>query len=61
MKIEMKFDIKERVGINELEREGVVKEIRFADSGGMYRVRYFDKGEANDVWFYEEELSNAKK
>lgn len=56
MKIETKYDIKDKVKILELERSGYITAIYIGRGYYQYYVRYFDKCEAKDVYFYEQEL-----
>jgi hypothetical protein len=59
MTIELKFQLRQRVKIKELNREGVVNGIMIDDSGICFRVRYFDNGSLQTVWFYDFELEAA--
>lgn len=56
MNIDCKFNLKERVRIPELNREGVVTALMIYDAGLSVRVRYFDHGKAESTWFYPDEL-----
>lgn len=57
---ELKFDLYSKVNIIELKREGLITEINITKIGIKYCVRYFDKAEANMVWFLEDELEEKK-
>jgi hypothetical protein len=52
----LKFKLKDKVIIVELNTPGMVRRIQIEESGTLYEVRYFSNGEAHGVWFYEEEL-----
>ena len=54
--IEIKYEIGSKVRIIELEVIGIVKSIWITQQGIEYQVRYFDKAEANTIYFYEDEL-----
>lgn len=54
------FDLKQRVWINEIEREGMVLMVSFDVMGINYKVRYFIDGVKHEVDFYEHELSEVK-
>lgn len=54
------FDLKQRVWIKEIEREGVVLTVIFDVMGVTYKVRYFIDGVKHEVDFYEHELSGVK-
>jgi hypothetical protein len=56
----MKFKLKDRVYIIELDMTGIVRRIQLEESGTLYEVRYFSNGEAHGVWFYEDELRDKK-
>ena len=56
---ELKFQINEKVKINELERTGRIISIWITKSGIQYEVRYFDKCEARNVYFYEDEIARS--
>ena len=54
-----KFSIKDRVSIKEIMIKGTIKSIWITEKGIKYEVRYFDKAEPQEVYFYEEELSTV--
>jgi len=54
----MRFNLKEKVRIVELNRTGIIKSIFISESGTQYQVRYFDNAEAKTIYFYEEELES---
>ena len=56
---EIKFQINEKVKINELERIGRINSVWITKTGIQYEVRYFDKCEAKNVYFYEDEIARA--
>jgi len=56
MKIETVYNINDCVSIVELERKGRIVSIFITATGMQYSVRYFWNGEANTVYFYEEEI-----
>lgn len=58
--MKFKFNLKDRVFINELQLLGMVRRIQIEESGILYEVRYLYNAEAHAVWFYEEELSEPK-
>ena len=58
--LNLKFNLKDKVQITELERPGRVLAIYVSDTGIQYQVRYFDNEEAKTVYFYEDELEHAK-
>ena len=58
MNLNTEFDLNSIVIIDQLKRQGRIKEISLTKSGLMYRVRYFDMAELHNVWFYEDELSH---
>ena len=52
-----RYALKDRVRIKELEMMiGTVRQCLLVYTGIQYEVRYFDKGDAKTVWFYEDEL-----
>jgi len=53
----IEFDLRDRVRITELEREGTVVSIWITECGVQYQVRYFDNAEARTVYFFEDELT----
>ena len=58
--LNLKFNLKDKVQITELERPVRVLAIYVSDTGIQYQVRYFDNEEAKTVYFYEDELEHAK-
>lgn len=60
MKIEIKFDINDKVKITPLNCKGIIQSIWITEKGIKYEVRYFDKAEAKNIYFYAEELERIK-
>ena len=60
MKIEIKYNIKDRVNIIPLRCKGRVMSIWITDKGIRYEVRYFDEAKVKEVYFYAEELEYLK-
>lgn len=54
--LDIKFELKAKVKIIELDRIGVVIGQYNSDTGIQYQVRYFYEGEVKTVYFYEDEL-----
>lgn len=54
--IPIDYQLKQRVKIPEINREGIVTAIMLETSGVMYHIRYFDNGKPETVWFYNHEL-----
>jgi hypothetical protein len=61
MTYEVKFDLKQKVRITELERNGIVNGIFIGLNGIEYKVRYFDNCESKEVYFYEFELEKVNE
>jgi hypothetical protein len=60
--IEVKFNLLEKVFIEELKVYGIIMQINITEIGTQYQVRYFDNSQAQTVWFFEFELlKNEKK
>lgn len=55
MKIETKYEIGQEVLIEQLKISGVVQAIYYLNQI-EYRVRYFDSGNIQDPYFFENEL-----
>jgi len=55
--IHIKFDLKDRVLIREVQRPGVVDAITLDYLGIQYRVAYWDNSKRETVWLPEEELT----
>ena len=55
--IHVKFDLKDRVLIREVQRPGVVDAITLDYLGIQYRVAYWDNSKRETVWLPEEELT----
>lgn len=56
-----KFKIMDIVTIKELKITGTIRQCLIVYTGIQYEVRYFDKGDAKTVWFYEDELTQLTK
>ena len=54
--IKLQYGIGVRVRVKELDRRGVVIAVLLDRYGTRYDVRYFDKAEAREVYFFEDEL-----
>lgn len=52
----MKFNIKDKVSIKQLDWDGIILAIFIGETGIQYKVRYFYNGDAKEIYFYEEEL-----
>jgi hypothetical protein len=61
MKISTKFDINQKVYIDELKLYGKIKSIFVTRSSTEYNVRYFDSGKPLEVYFLEDEISLEQK
>lgn len=57
MILETKFDLKQLVKINEINKNGRIVAIYISETGNQFSVRYFIEGVAHTNYFYEEELS----
>jgi len=57
MKIETKYDIKQKVCIIDLGLPGRVLAIFIGDSGIQYKVQYVCDGTYKDAYLFEDELS----
>ena len=55
--IHVKFDLKDRVLIREVQRPGVIDAITLDYLGIQYRVAYWDNSKRETVWLPEEELT----
>lgn len=55
MTIETKYEIGQRVLIEQLKISGVIQAIYYLNQV-EYRVRYFDSGNIQDPYFFENEL-----
>lgn len=53
------FSLGQRVRIKELNRPGRVLAIFIGDTGYQYKVRYFDDGDAKEVYFFTDELEEV--
>lgn len=62
MKFNTKFDLYEKVYINEIKLYGVIVNIYISgdDKLVQYNLRYFVDSKANTCYFYEDELSKDK-
>lgn len=54
--MEIKYKLKDKVRIKEIDRAGVITAILIDLAGTMYNVRYFDNAQANSVYFYDFEI-----
>lgn len=61
MKINTKFNIKDKVKITELKREGKITSIYISETGIQYNVRFFEGADVKTVYFYEDELKEPEK
>jgi hypothetical protein len=61
MKIETKYDIKDKVEITELGAAGRVVSIWITPTGIQIEVKYFMDGKLNKEYFYEDELDATRK
>jgi hypothetical protein len=55
-----KFNLEERVIINEIQRPGVVEALTVDFLGPQYRVCYWDNSERKTVWLKAEELTSRQ-
>ena len=60
MMAEFKFKLGQKVRIKELEHTGTIRQCLIIAQGIQYEVRYFDRGDAKTVWFYEDEIDEYK-
>jgi len=56
MKYNFEFNLSDKVKIIPLECEGRIISVWITECGIKYEVRYFDKAEAQTVYFYADEL-----
>ena len=61
MTLETEYNIQDRVHIVELNRDGVVIGFFIDGDGLQYRVRYFDNGKPETVYFFISELIRSAK
>ena len=59
MKINLEFNIRDKVKIIELNVKGRVISIWITEQGIKYEVRYFDEEKAKTVYFYSDELEKG--
>jgi len=59
--IKIRWDINDRVMIKELKTIGGVISIWIVSRGTQYEVRYFYNGDAKSIYFFENELEDAKQ
>lgn len=59
--LELKFKLRDKVYIHELQLSGVVVGVYISDSGLQYQVRYFDDAKPQTNYFYEDEVEAVKK
>lgn len=57
----MKFNLKDKVKIIDLDWKGIIIAIFIGDLGVQYKVRYFYNGEAKEVYFFEDELEKVEE
>jgi hypothetical protein len=57
----MKFNLKDKVKIIDLDWKGIIVAIFIADLGVQYKVRYFYTGDAKEVYCFEEELEKVEE
>jgi hypothetical protein len=57
----MKFKLKDKVKIIDLDWKGIIIAIFISDLGVQYKVRYFYTGDAKEVYFFEEELEKVEE
>jgi len=53
----IKFDIKDKVLIKEIQRPGTVDAVTLDYLGIQYRVAYWDNSDRHSVWLPEDELT----
>ena len=56
MTLELDFNIKDRVEIEDLNTKGKVKSIWITETGVKYEIRYFMNGSVKEDYFYADEL-----
>lgn len=56
MKLDITFNIKDKVFINELKRPGRIMAIHINEKGISYQVRFFDNADVKEIYFYCDEL-----
>jgi hypothetical protein len=54
--MDFKFNLQQKVKIIPLSCKGIITGIWIGETGVKYYVRYFDKAEVKEVYFYEDEL-----
>ncbi len=59
-KVLLDYEINDKVCIKELERPGRVVSVWVTCTGVKYEVRYFQEGNAKTVYFFGDELEEAK-
>jgi len=57
----MKFQLKDKVKIIDLDWKGIIISILINDLGVKYNVRYFYNGDAKEIYFFEEELQKVEE
>ena len=57
----MKFNLKDRVTIIDLDWKGIIIAIFIGNLGVQYQVRYFYNGDAKEVYFFEHELEKVEE
>jgi len=50
------FNLRDKVTIKELKRDGRIISIWVTEAGIKYETRYFDNAEIKNVYFFEDEL-----
>jgi hypothetical protein len=55
----MKFKLKDKVKIIDLDWKGIISAIFISELGIQYKVRYFYTGDAKEVYCFEEELEKV--
>jgi hypothetical protein len=61
MKLEFEYEIKEKVGIKDLELFGVVVGYYYGETGKQYQVSYFKDGDKKVTYLYPEEIEKLTK
>lgn len=57
LNIHLKYNLGDEVYISKLEINGTIQAIWITDKCTKYEVRYFNNGDAKEIYFLENELS----
>ncbi len=61
MKIETKYNIRDKIYISDLKISGVVVGFYFGDHGLQYNIRHFKDNKADTNYFYDFEIESFKE